>query len=368
MRLRRPYTCINAATMWLDGRGPRPCGRARGGVEGPRPRADPRPAGTAATTGSPRPTPRPPILLGDLDAADRALTRAAELADGDLASLATTRRQLAMVCRELGRDTAVLDRIGPPRVIHYCGHMISPPGVPGRFPHDAEAKVAAGIAGSIADVGFAFGSLACGADILWAEALIDRGAELHVHLPCDASDFVAASVEVGGPGWRERFERCLAGGHVGRGHHARRAPRRRRALRLLLARRDGPRRSSAPTSSPAIPEQLAVWDGAPPIGVAGTAADVAAWSRTGHVTHVLASRTGAVPAAAGGSAEHSSRVVRAMLFADLRGFARLADAAAAVVPRHRHGPARRGHRRGSTTRCCSATRGATASTWSSPTS
>jgi hypothetical protein len=323
VRLRRPYTCINAATMWLMAgdidRAGELAAAARALVreltEAGQDGCDYWLAATDAEAA---------ILLGDLDAADRALARAAELADGDLASLATTRRQLDMVCRELGRDTAVLDRIGPPRVIHYCGHMSSPAGVPGRFPHDAEPKVATEIAGSIAGVGFAFGSLACGADILWAEALIDRGAELHVHLPCDASDFVAASVEVGGPGWRERFERCLAGAtsvvvttpggllgddelfaycsRVAMGHAVIRAD--------FLA---------------AVPEQLAVWDGEPPLGVAGTAADVSAWARTGYVSHVIA--TGGVgPPPTGGSAEHSSRVVRAMLFADLRGFARLADA------------------------------------------
>ena len=43
-----------------------------------------------------------------------------------------------------------------------------------------------------ADIGFGFGALAAGAELLTAEALLARGAELHVILPSDPESFAAA--------------------------------------------------------------------------------------------------------------------------------------------------------------------------------
>jgi hypothetical protein len=322
-RLGRPYTCINAATMWLvAGDAARAAELARSaralvlalGKEGDR-------AGDywlAATDAEAA------LLLGEMDAAAEALDLATKLARDDLASLATTRRQLTTICRETGRGAELLDRIGPPRVIHYCGHTISSPGVPGRFAHDDEAQIAGLIDAMLAGVGFAYGSLACGADILCAEALIERGAELHVHLPCDAGDFVTTSVDIGGSGWRERFERCVAratsvvvttpGGLLGDPDLF--AYCSRIAMGHALIRAE---------FLAAVPEQIAVWDGEPPLDVAGTAVDVRTWARAGHPTHVIPVK-GTPPSASGAPPNGSSRVVRAMLFADLHGYARVADA------------------------------------------
>ena len=57
--------------------------------------------------------------------------------------------------------------------------------------------------------GFGYGSLAAGADILFAEELLRRGAELHVTLPFDTEDFKAVSVAPAGADWLTRFELCL---------------------------------------------------------------------------------------------------------------------------------------------------------------
>ena len=207
-RLGRPYTCVNAATMWLVAGEPRRAAAlaraARALVRALTPDAAGEDAyWLAATDGEAA------LLLGDEPAAAEALRCAAALLDGDLARAATTRKQLRLICEQTGADVSVLDPLAPPRVVHYCGHMISAPGAAGRFPHDREPAVAAAIAEQVSDVALAFGSLACGADILYAEALLERGAELHVHLPCAIDEFVAVSVEPGGPGWRDRFERCL---------------------------------------------------------------------------------------------------------------------------------------------------------------
>ena len=59
------------------------------------------------------------------------------------------------------------------------------------------------------NVGFGFGALAAGADILVAEALLERGAELHAVLPGGREAFASVSVDPFGKTWRRRFEAVL---------------------------------------------------------------------------------------------------------------------------------------------------------------
>ena len=49
--------------------------------------------------------------------------------------------------------------------------------------------------------GPAYGALSSGADVMWVEALLAHGAELHVVLPFAREEFLRASVEPGGPAW-----------------------------------------------------------------------------------------------------------------------------------------------------------------------
>ncbi|TFI58336.1 hypothetical protein E2493_10130 [Sphingomonas parva] len=68
------------------------------------------------------------------------------------------------------------------------------------------------IAAALAEenVGFGFGALAAGADILVAEALLARVGTLHLILPGGAEAFAARSVDPFGAEWRKRFEAVLA--------------------------------------------------------------------------------------------------------------------------------------------------------------
>jgi hypothetical protein len=91
------------------------------------------------------------------------------------------------------------------------GHRTSS-AVGGRFPAEEEARVADELRNQFASLGvrIGFGSLAAGADILAAEALLDLGAELQVVLPFERDEFVRVSVAPAGEDRVERFERCLA--------------------------------------------------------------------------------------------------------------------------------------------------------------
>ena len=114
-----------------------------------------------------------------------------------------------------------------------------------------------------------------------------RECELHVVLPFALEEFVATSVAPAGGGWVERFERCLEAAtsvdyatvdaylddDVLFAYCAELAM----GLALVRARH-----------LDSDVHQLALWDGEAPAGVAGTAADVARWRRTGHDVVVVA--------------------------------------------------------------------------------
>jgi class 3 adenylate cyclase len=59
------------------------------------------------------------------------------------------------------------------------------------------------------DIGYGYGSLGCGSNILFAEALLSHGAELHVVLPFRKEEFIQLFVTPGGPLWVNRFQSCL---------------------------------------------------------------------------------------------------------------------------------------------------------------
>jgi hypothetical protein len=156
------------------------------------------------------------LVLGRLDelrlrvkAARRLLAAPGAIGLRDLAS---TIRQLRLVVAANRLEDAWFAELAPPRVVHYLGHVISAPGGGGRFPAAQEGEIAAAIEARIAEagIGFDYGSLAAGADILFAEALLRHGASLHVVLPFNRAEFVEISVRLAGNRWAERFEECLA--------------------------------------------------------------------------------------------------------------------------------------------------------------
>src|SRR5687767_9396019 len=217
------------------------------------------------------------LILRDLPAARDALSRAAA-ASNDLAARATTRRQLRLICAAHGIDEVVLEALAPPTVICYAGHIIAAPGAAGRFPAEQEAEVAKAIADVLErrKVGFGYGALAAGADILFAEALLARGAELHVVLPFTREEFIDESVAPAKGRWRERFEACLerartvtyttSDSYLGHDSIFAYGSLVTMGLAVLRAR-----------FLDADVRQAAVWDGEETTGYAGTGFDVRTW-------------------------------------------------------------------------------------------
>jgi hypothetical protein len=79
-----------------------------------------------------------------------------------------------------------------------------------RFPPDLEPKINAAIQEQLhkLDAGFGYSAAACGSDILFCEAMLERDREIHIVLPYEKERFIEASVDRA-PGWRTRFERIL---------------------------------------------------------------------------------------------------------------------------------------------------------------
>ncbi len=232
------------------------------------------------------------LILHDVEAADALVKTAASTSDGAYAQRATTRRQLRLICQLVGADTAMLDALQNPPVVHYAGHRVTAPEEHGRFPASNEPDVATAIAARLDELqpAFAYGSLASGGDILIAEALLARGVELHVVLPFVVADFVEASVAEAGADWVDRFDRCLQaaatvsyaadGPHIGDDVPFQ--------LCSAVAMGDALRQSRL---LEAECTQLVVWDGdVGAHGIAGTAADVRTWSTTGRSTVIISSR------------------------------------------------------------------------------
>ena len=170
-----------------------------------------------------------------------------------------------------------------PLVLHYSGHRADAPGrQPARLPARRLAEVQRQIAQTLDKLRpeIAFGALASGSDILFAEALLERGVALHIVLPLPVDEFVRMSVADAEGAWQARFEQCWraaasqritaqrVGGHeaevIAFGSHV------AMGLALLQAQLSG-----------TTAYQSAVWDGRSNTGAAGTAADVATWRCAG---------------------------------------------------------------------------------------
>ena len=271
------------------------------------------------------------LLVGELDAAGALVAPVLAANGADYAALSSTGRQLERIVSARGLPPETITAFIPPTIVHYVGHMIAPPGEDGRFLADEEATVAAKIDALLDGmrIGAAYGSLASGADLLFAEALHRRGVALNIVLPFDKDDFIEQSVRPAGGRWVERFENCLAVAKtvryatedrfLGDDHLFSYCSGLAMGLATLCARH-----MHAPV------RQLAVWDGVATGGAAGTSADMTTWRTTDHLQSVI--RCGPKPdddllvRGRRSAVALGRRDSRAMLFGDIHGFSKLTDA------------------------------------------
>jgi len=317
-RTRTNYHGVNAATMWLlAGNGDRARDLATRALETPPDQGD---AYWDAVTEA-----EAALITGDLGRARAALEIAANAGEELSSARATTLKQLKLVCRIEEVDLDILDPIRNPAVVHYCGHRILPAGKMGRFPAEDESRVRTELDRTFAklDARVGFGSLAAGADILAAEALLERGAELHVVLPFARDEFVRTSVVQAGPEWVERFDNCLARADTvevaSTGEYLDDPVMFDFCARIAMG--DTLLRARYLETEA---HQVAVWDGTPSEGVAGTAVDVRSWGSTGAPSTVIPVTPG--DPQSGSHEPANPRSIRSIIFADFAGFSKLSDA------------------------------------------
>ncbi len=265
------------------------------------------------------------LLLGRTDEVTELLAGDTVGSSTDLGGRSSTLRQLGMIGAHLGMSAheraALVAPLRPPRVLHYCGHMFGASGAD-------ETRIRAAVDAVLdeEEVGFAYGALACGSDIIAAEALLKRGVELNVVMPFEERDFLEQSVRPGGPGWEQRYRTCLRGAkrvihaspmaYFGNPDQYGYASRMGMGLTCLRAEHLA-----------AEPIQLAIWDGVAPEGPAGTGADVLAWQEAGGRTRTVdpgpvTRRLDRPPPRIVTKAE---RALAAILFTDFEGFSKLGE-------------------------------------------
>ncbi|MBB4265215.1 tetratricopeptide repeat-containing protein [Roseospira visakhapatnamensis] len=268
------------------------------------------------------------LVLGDPDGARTALADARTVSGADPAAVAATRRQFAWILESLGRlgptrptpAAAGLDLLTLPAVAVFAGHMFRE-----GCPEEAglKARIRAHI--DAQGVGIGVTALACGGDILFAESVLDAGGQLIVVLPFAARAFAAVSVEPGGESWVPRFHACLA-----------------RATEVTLATEDGEgddpelfaygaRMAAGLALHKARllntrAEMIALWNGGPVGGPAGTAADIAHWREaTGRAPFIAPFPPLPRPTAAPATQPPLRRTLAALLFGDIHHFSRLTE-------------------------------------------
>lgn len=273
------------------------------------------------------------LVLGELERARALVAPALQASGRRYSDLATSVRQVRRVLAAQGLPESALGAFAPPAVAHYTGHMMAQDGQDHRIQPGDEPAMIVAIERAIDDngIGSAYGSLAAGADLLFAEALLRRGAGLNVVLPFAEADFIEASVRPFGEDWVPRFHACLArantvriateGSHTG--DDALMAYASHLAMGLAVL---GSRNLCAPV------RQLVIWDALPARGDAGTAIDVARWARTGLPQTIIPCGPASGAAAetprqapAPRPSARDDRAIRAMLFGDIKGFSKLGD-------------------------------------------
>lgn len=266
------------------------------------------------------------LVCGDVEKATALFASARRRQDASPGLVASTARQISLIASRLSisddQHLALLAAIRPTPVIHYCGHMLS-------AGWQVEEELARGISSILSefDVLIAYGSLACGADIMIAEAILARGGELHIVLPFAEDDFLKTSVLVGGSEWFARYENARQAAasitfatqmrYVADDEQFAYCSKLMMGLARLRSR-----------IMHADLFQLAVWDGEPPKGISGTASDCAEWARQGGQTRIVPVGPGRPTldsVVVADSRNRPPRALRSMLFADFAGFSRLEE-------------------------------------------
>ena len=154
------------------------------------------------------------LIMGDLNEAETRYLESSKIGRNRFADFGSTRHQARLILNCLGISHDKFDHCFQiPNVAVFTGHMIDlPDRLTPRFPGSQEKLVYNEIATHLekmnAEIGFS--SAACGSDILFLEAMLDRNGEINIILPYEKNAFKKDSVEIiPDSTWGHRFEKVL---------------------------------------------------------------------------------------------------------------------------------------------------------------
>jgi len=148
------------------------------------------------------------LILGEDTKTRQALRAAIAFDPLNYTAHASTIKQFKIILDKRAADQSWLAEFRPPRPLHYAGHIWLD--TDEQF-KDFPLKISDLIQRH--DIGFGYGALAAGADIVIAEGLLEEGAELNVVLPASVESFAERSVHLFGSSWVSRYESCLDRAH-----------------------------------------------------------------------------------------------------------------------------------------------------------
>jgi len=282
------------------------------------------------------------LLLGDGAAAVATYREAAALDGVGYPPVVRALKQLGLLRRGgISLPDELDELVTPPSVVVFTGHPLDRPGGGPHFPAGLEAAVRAEIARTLDEIGAQVGysMAACGSDLLFIEAMLERGAEVNVVLPFALDDFIAAEVRYAGPRWEMRFRNALKLAstvtyateerYLGHAMLYRFANQCLHGLATLRAAFLG-----------ASPTLLAVWDMMPGSLVGGAGDFIDQWEDISRLRIIdldnllqqrpdLAGQGGPSTTLPGGDEsgeeEGQGRVIRSMMFCDIAGYSKLKE-------------------------------------------
>ena len=144
------------------------------------------------------------LLLGETNKAIASLRNAIGFDPLNYTAHASTLKQFEHILRKQRADKAWLNQFRPPRPVHFAGNIWRDGA---DVPQDLPTTISDIIQSN--DIGFGYGAIAAGADIVIAEAILNEGGELNIILPSDLDSFIKHSVRPFGEAWVPRFSKCV---------------------------------------------------------------------------------------------------------------------------------------------------------------
>ncbi len=316
------FSGINTAALYLVGSQPDKAQAAARGVQKSLKSKSPKPGADAyyhmATAAEAA------FILDDRAQANTMLADALPLDPHNHEAHASTLKQLEMLSETTGAPIDWLTPFRPPKSLHFAGHLFAL----GDSDLALEGASVYGLEKAIDDelkaggYGAAYGALAAGSDILIAERLLAHGIDLHVVQPCPDQLFEDISIKPFGDEWQARFEACLASAASVRTisrdtsvcDDLTTAFASETAMGLAVLRSE----NLATTA-----EQLLIWDGTEGRGVSGTARDAVLWRASGRYQRTIPYAFKRNITRTDRNSHNPSRSLKAMLFADVKGFGKL---------------------------------------------